>query len=109
MNTRTPNHTPFIIVAIFAAVATGLVALMYLMGASEHVNAFTGFFLTVFVGLTGFATAVYQLGRTDQKLEAIQANTNGTLSALRNEKAQLEAQILQSGQTPITTGATPAQ
>jgi hypothetical protein len=106
---RAPLHLPFILVAILAALGMGLTVVMYVFGAAEHVASFTAFFLTVFVGLTGFATAVYQLGKTERQLDQIATNTNGTLSAERTKSATLEAQLLQHGITPATTGATPPQ
>lgn len=106
---RGPQHLPFVLVAIFAAVGLALVAAMYIFGAAQHVQAFSGFFLTVFVGLTGFATAVYQFGKQASDLAEIRANTNGTLSAATaresaaTARAQaLEAQLLQAGHTPVT-------
>lgn len=104
---RAPLHLPFVLTAVFGALGLALVAAMYLYGAGEHVQGFTGFFLTVFVGLTGFATSVYQLGKTDRQLEQITANTNGRLSAEQHKSAMLESQLLQAGITPVTAGAPP--
>jgi hypothetical protein len=102
---RAPLHLPFVLVAILAGIGLALTVVMYVLGAAEHVPSFTAFFLTVFVGLTGFATAVYQLGKTERQLDEIRTNTNGTLSAERQRSAILEAQLLQLGQTPATAGA----
>lgn len=101
---RAPLHLPFILVAILAALGMGLTVVMYVFGAAAHVASFTAFFLTVFVGLTGFATAVYQLGKTERQLDQIATNTNGTLSAERTKSATLEAQLLQNGIQPVTAG-----
>jgi hypothetical protein len=102
---RAPLHLPFVLVAVLAAIGLGLTTVMYVLGSAEHVPSFTGFFLTVFVGLTGFATAVYQLGKTERQLDEIRTNTNGTLSAEKQRSAILEAQVLQLGGTPATAGA----
>lgn len=102
---RAPLHLPFVLVAILAALGMALAVVMYVFGAAEHVQAFTGFFLTVLVIVTGFAATVYQLGKTERQLDEIRTNTNGTLSAERQRSAILEAQILQLGQTPATAGA----
>lgn len=100
---RAPLHLPFVLVAGFGGLALVLVAVMYMVGVPDAaVSQFTGFFLTLFVGLTGFAASVYQLGKRDQVIEEIRSNVNGNLSKAQREKAALEAQVISAGLLPVT-------
>lgn len=101
---RAPLHLPFVLVVVLAAVGLIIAGTMYVFGLGADVGSFVSFFLAVMSVITSFAALVYQLGKADQKLDAIAANTNGTLSAERTKSAALEAQLLQAGIVPVTAG-----
>lgn len=104
--TRSPLHLPFILVVVLAAVGMLVVGALHVF-APPAADGFATFFLAVMSVVISFAALVYNLGKQEQTLQEIRSNTNGTLSAERSKSAALEAQLLQAGHTPVTTGAAP--
>lgn len=85
----------FLILILAAVVGDIVLAII----APERIAAFNGGVITILgVGSAAIVT-IYGLGKQGQQLEKIQSQTNGTLSKLMEENAQLRDQLAATSST----------
>jgi hypothetical protein len=96
------KNVVFIIFTVLVALGFGGVILLLLLRPDASA-VFIQYSLTVLALVASFAGTVYAFGKQEKRLDTIEANTNGNLTAARNEKAALEAQLLAVGIVPVTT------
>jgi hypothetical protein len=82
----------FAIVSIFAVVLVG--GFLYLEGAGRLTSTFLLFGTTILGNLAIFGGLGYAQLKQGEKLDQIKTQTNGTLSALREDNARLNAALL---------------
>lgn len=85
-----------VFVCFSALAAVGLIgAVVLAIHRPDATATFTSLIVTVLGISASAAGTFYALGKQGEKLDAIKTQTNGTLSALREDNARLNAALLE--------------